>query len=182
VERLASNTSEVLTMKVYQAKKIVDDGMVFIGVGGLTPWATGTLPNGTTGEVVPKVAYDSQITDLVGMKKADLIHYVIPDNVNGTIEQLGQKWRILSEAEAIPQNCKWVYVQAWLNYDNFPIVTYRQTGVYTGVQLNDGVPVNKQILLPVDIKDKGFLLVMSNRSPMTRDVIQKESVEFIIEL
>ncbi|WP_252503289.1 hypothetical protein [Sporosarcina sp. Marseille-Q4943] len=171
-----SITSDVISFKTYKAKKIVDDKPnVWVAVGKMTPW-TEANP-----ETVPDVSMNDTVQEIVGMKRADLVHYVVPDE-NGTVEQYGQNWRIIDEAEAIEKNCKWVYVQAWLSYDNFPVVTYRQTGVYILSEMVPGTPVNKQIVLPNEIVNNGFCCVVNNRNPMPRHSTQKESVEFIIEL
>ncbi|MFE1631040.1 hypothetical protein ACFLFF_30360 [Brevibacillus reuszeri] len=173
---MASKTSDVKGMKTYQAVKLVKDGAVFIGVGKTTPW------NENNPEKVPDVAYNQTISEFVALKRADQVSFILPDNTNGTIEQFGQKWRVVDEAEARDKDCRWVYVQAWLRYDEFPICTYRQTGVYAGTVLAQGVPINKQVVAIDQIADIGFLLTLTNQSPIEREATHRESIEYIVEL
>lgn len=176
---MASITSDVKGFKTYQAKKIVEDATdVWIAVGKTTPWGS-TDHNNV--ETVPTVQHNEALQELVAMKRAQVVSYVLPSE-EGEIEQLGQNWKKVSIEEARQNDCKWVYVSTWLDYDNFPVVTYRQTGIYIDLVLNEGVEPNKQVITEENIKDKGFLVVVNNRSPITRDATQKELVEFIIQL
>ncbi|NRS15809.1 hypothetical protein HP398_05095 [Brevibacillus sp. HB1.4B] len=163
-------------MKTYQAFKLFKDGNVFIAVGKTSPW------NPETPEKIPDVSYGQTITEIVALKRAEQVKFVTPDDTNGTIEQFGQKWRIIDEAEARDTDCRWVYVQAWLRYDEFPICTYRQTGVYAGTVLVDGVPINLQVAKPEQVVDYGFLLTVTNQSPIAREVTHRENIEYILEL
>ncbi|MGC5326425.1 hypothetical protein [Brevibacillus sp. SYSU BS000544] len=169
---MPSYTSDVKGLRTFEAFKLVKDESVWVAVGKTAQW------NET--ETVPQVTEGTTLQELVALKRADQVAFVVPDP-NGTIEQQGQKWKIISEQEAKSIDCRWVYIQVWLNYDQFPVVTYRQTGIYTGLALKPGVPANKQIITISDVADLGFFIVANNRSPIPREATQKESIEFIIE-
>ncbi|WP_139491797.1 hypothetical protein [Brevibacillus dissolubilis] len=169
---MPSYTSDASGLRAFQAAKLVQDGSVWVAIGKTSPW--------NEGETVPVVTSDMTLQETVAFKRADQIAFVVKDD-KGTIEQRGQKWRILKSDEAKATDCRHVYVQAWLNYDEFPLVTYRQTGVYAGLVLKSGVAANEQVVTLEDIVDVGYLLVLNNRSPIQRDATQKESLDFIIE-
>lgn len=85
---------------------------------------------------------------------------------------------------AIVEGAKYVYVDCYLNYDEFPLVTYRQIGLCTGV-----TPDNENVLKssPYSIGGKdeytslGVLEVLDNRIPAARDISQRELLSLIIE-
>jgi hypothetical protein len=85
---------------------------------------------------------------------------------------------------AVVEGARWVYVDSYLRYEQFPLVTYRQVGVYSMVQ-----PANLDIMKSaaysteaVDEYTKtGILEVVDNRKPTPREVDQKELLSLIIE-
>jgi len=170
---MASYTASVLSSRVWQAMQVVKNANVWIGIGRTAAWDEADAPP----EPNPNA---TQLDELVALKKAETLTLIVPDP-SGTIEHLGQKWGPVSVEEARQKNARWVYVAAWLRYDELPIVTYRQTGVFVDVQMADGVPPGKLVLLPEEIADPGYLLVLNNRSPISRAADQKELVEFVIE-
>ncbi|WP_139489371.1 hypothetical protein [Brevibacillus dissolubilis] len=169
---MASYTCDVKGLRTFEALQLIRDRSVFIAVGKTSPW--------NEQEEVPAVHFGSQIEEVAAYKRADQLTFIMPDD-NGTIEQRGQKWRPISQEEGIEQNCRWVYVQAWLSFDTFPVITFRQTGVFVSLTQKAEVPVNKQVLYPDDVVHPGFLIIMNNRTPISREATQKESVDFIIE-
>ncbi|HHY67834.1 MAG TPA: hypothetical protein GX517_11710 [Alicyclobacillus sp.] len=170
---MASYTDSVIGMRVWQAAKVVQSGNVWVGIGRTTAW------NDTDTPPTPN-PNATQIDGLVVLKKAEILSLVIPDP-NGTIEHLGQKWSTVPLEDARSRTARWVYVATWLRYDEVPIVTFRQTGVFADVVLGDGVPPGKLVLLPEEVADLGFLLVLNNRSPINRAADQKELLEFVVE-
>lgn len=169
---MASFTSDVKGLRTYEAIQLVKNGSVWIGVGKEQPWGAA--------ETVPPVVYQSTMQETIGYKRADLLTLVVPDDA-GTIQQMNQNWRAVSLEEGKALDARWVYVQAWLAYDEFPLKTFRQTGVWAGLQPKETVLVNQQVVKPEEVIDPGYLLVLNNRSPITREATQKESIDFIIE-
>jgi hypothetical protein len=170
---MASYTASVIGSRIWQAVQLVQNGNVWIGIGRTTPWNDAETPP----EPDPNA---TQLDELVALKKAETLTLVVPDS-NGTIEHLGQKWSPVVIDDARTKGARWVYVAAWLRYDEVPVVTYRQSGVFAGVQLAAGVDPGKFVLLPQEIGDLGYLMVLNNRSPIARAVDQKEFIEFVIE-
>lgn len=85
---------------------------------------------------------------------------------------------------AYVEGAKYVYIECSLNYDQFPIETYRQVGVVTGV-----VPNTQDILRSAEYSDSGvnefstvgMLEILDNRSPTIREPDQKENISLIIQ-
>jgi len=169
---MASFTSDVKGLRTFEAIQLVKNESVWIGVGKEQPW--------DSSETVPLVAYDSTMLETIGYKRADQLTLVVPDEA-GTIHQMNQTWRAVDVDEGKALNARWVYVQGWLNYDQFVLKTFRQTGVWAGLQPKDNVLPNQQVVYPEDVADPGYLLVLNNRSAITREANQKESIDFIIE-
>lgn len=217
-------------------------GKYFI-IGGTTPWDDDSAPD------TPSVS-DFRLKDVVGLKKVDNTHLVIPD-ANGSIQYRSQNWKIVSESinttvssagvtnnatvvpvasvagltvgskirianiyeckitsisgllltvdtpapQSIPagstviggalvEGAKYVYVDCYLNYDQFPLVTYRQIGLCTGVTPNTE-DVLKDAAYSLsgtnEYTSLGNLEILDNRVPSTRDISQRELLSLIIE-
>ena len=217
-------------------------GKYFI-IGGTTPWDDDSAPD------TPSVS-DFRLKDVVGLKKVDNTHLVIPDP-NGSIQYRSQNWKIVSESinttvssagvtnnatvvpvasvagltvgskirvaniyeckitsisgllltvdtpapQSIPagstviggalvEGAKYVYVDCYLNYDQFPLVTYRQIGLCTGVTPNTE-DVLKSAAYSLsgtnEYTSLGNLEILDNRVPSTRDISQRELLSLIIE-
>lgn len=217
-------------------------GKYFI-IGGTTPWEDEATPD------TPNVT-DFKLIDVVGLKKVDNTHLVIPDP-SGTIHYRNQNWKIVSESinttvsatgvtanatvvpvtsvaglvvgsklrianlyegtitsisgllvtldtpaptdipsgssvvgGAIVEGAKYVYVDCYLNYDQFPLVTYRQIGLCSGVTPNTS-DVLKAAAYTLNGTNEytslGILEILDNRVPSTRDISQRELLSLIIE-
>lgn len=85
---------------------------------------------------------------------------------------------------ALVEGAKYVYVDCYLDYDEFPIVTYRQIGLCTGVTPNDA-NILKSAAYSASGADEfattGILEILDNRVPSTRDTSQRELISLIIE-
>ena len=218
------------------------EGKYFI-IGGTTPWEDESTPPSPTVE-------DFKLVDVVGLKRVDNIHLVIPDDA-GSIQYRSQNWKIVpayinttvsntgvtpnsnvvpvtsvegltvgskirvnnlyegkitsisgllltldtASPEAIPagstviggamvEGAKYVYVDCYLNYDEFPLVTYRQIGLCSGVYPNSA-DILKSAPYALGTSNEytslGTLEILDNRAPSTRDISQRELLSLIIE-
>lgn len=77
---------------------------------------------------------------------------------------------------AYVEGAKYVYIDCSLNYDQFPVETYRQIGVQTSV-----VPNTPDILKVNEVTSFGNLEIIDNRAPTVREADQKESIGLIVE-
>lgn len=88
---------------------------------------------------------------------------------------------------ALIEGAKYVYVEGYLEYDRFPLATYRQLGLCTGVIPAD--PSVTNILRSAEFNPKGVdeysslgvLEILDNRSPIPRDINMRELISLIIE-
>ncbi len=167
-----SFTSTVAGMKTFQAIQLVHTGNLWIGLGKSTPW------NET--DEVPEVGAGMQLLEPVGYKKAEKVQFVVPDD-HGEIVQLGQKWKVISEQEALNSFTRWVYLAAWIHYNELPEVSYRQTAVITDLTFKPDTLPGKLAVLPNEVENSGYALVVNNRSPIQRTADQREFIEFIVE-
>ena len=88
------------------------------------------------------------------------------------------------EGGALVEGAKYVYIDCYLNYDQFPIVTYRQIGLCTEVTPNTENVLRAAAYSPTgtdEYTSTGILEVLDNRPPSTRDIDQRELLSLILE-
>lgn len=150
---------------------------VYFALGRTTPWDGETDVNFSA--PLPSVEA-TKLDELIGMKRVDVKSLVYPDD-EGTVIYRDQAWRKISADEAVKLGAHWVYIEASILYDELPATAYRQIGVFSRVKLNDGVGVNKSVLLPEDISDTGILEVLDQRKVVTRNEDSRDTFSMIIE-
>ena len=158
---------------VDRAISFVNKTNLFLGIGKQTPWVDEDVPQ------VPSIN-TLTIVEPLGFIKVELQQLVVPDE-SGTIEYRDGNWKAVSEEDAFTLNSKWVYVSAYLKYAEFPLGSYRQIGLFSGLQRAEGVDVGQVILLPSEVADTGILHIIDNRKVTTRQEEQKEHINFILE-
>lgn len=145
---------------------------LYFGIGGYLPWEDEEqppLPSSTT----------EAIDGLIGFKKVEIKYLVVPDSVNGTLIYRDSKWAIVEEVSALTLKSRWVYVSSYLLYDELPLTTYRQIGVFSRALPVEGVI--KDNLLPEEMFYNGVLEVLDYRTPQPRQLDQKEQLSIILE-
>jgi len=170
-------TTETISKNVRQAFEFQQKTTVWIGIGRTSPW-----PNE---ENVPDPPRTTQaIGEILGLVKPLPLKMVVPAD-DGEIEMFAQKFHALPMPydinTLITDGARWVYVSAWLMYDEFPVAAYRQEGVYSGVVPDASVPPGATILLPGQVASYGLLEAITNRRKIQRRADQKEFIEFILE-
>lgn len=130
---------------------------------------------------VPNPTTDSVLEGVWAYKKVEAKYMVVPDEVNGTIMYKKTKWRIVNEKDAMKEKCRWVYLTSFIYYDELPLKTYHQVGIYTGLQLQPGVATGAVNLLPEQVKDPGLLEIIDFRAGITRSMDMREQLGMIIE-
>ncbi|OQC75302.1 MAG: hypothetical protein BWX44_00033 [Spirochaetes bacterium ADurb.Bin001] len=172
---MAAKTTETISRRVRQAFEFQQKETVWIGIGRTTAWSN---ENEAPDPPITTLALD----EIVGLVKPEPLKMVVP-NTNGEIEMFAQKFTALTPPydidTLIAAGARWVYVAGWLMYDQFPVVAYRQEGVYSGV-VHTGLP-GATVLLPAQVTSYGQLEAVTNREKIQRRADQKEFVEFIIE-
>lgn len=168
----------VMTLKghVSRAMKFYDTEDLFFGIGRTTPWDDESNPP------VPQNTDD--LEEIAGYKQCESKFMVVPaeGDDQGQISYRGAKWKIVPYDSAVDLGARWVYVATHIAYDEFPVdLVYRQIGFYSGLVRADGVPEAKVNLLPDEVLDPGILEILDNRTPVYRDLDQRELVSFILE-
>ena len=87
------------------------------------------------------------------------------------------------ETGALVEGAKYVYVECYLDYDQFPVdVSYRQIGLCSEVAPDKNVLRAAKYNGGVnEYTSTGVLEVIDNRAPSTRDIDQREQLSLILE-
>lgn len=91
------------------------------------------------------------------------------------------------EGGALIEGAKYVYVEGYLEYDKFPLITYRQIGLCTGVtpKSPDDANILKSASYSLSGTNEydglGVLEILDNRAPIARDIDMRELISMIIE-
>lgn len=152
--------------------KLMKDNFTFwFGVGRTTPWTNESNPPQET-------ANTTVISEIQGFKRVEQVLYVVPDN-NGTIIFKGQKYRVVNEQNIYTDGARYLYFSAWLMFDDFPVVTFRQTGLFVDVVPQSGYE-NYDILLPTQVQSYRMIAYV-NHQPRIRVSWGKDLLEMIVE-
>lgn len=159
---------------------------VYFCIGKTSPWTVEDLGDRFDSSVdyesnppIPR-NIDTMI-DIVGYKKAESAFLVVQDD-SGALEYRGTRWKIVSREEAPREGARWVYLSAYLSYNELPTdIVYRQMGVVSGLEKVEGVSDSKFVLLPEEVESQGLLEVIDNRRPVYRDADIREHLKIIIE-
>lgn len=142
-------------------------------VGRTSPWTNENNPP------IEEITVQD-IVEIQGFKKIDFIS-ACKEDVNGEIIFKDKKYSIVSDVNAYSYGARWVYVRAILLYENFPLCTYRQIGIYADTVPSAGHET-KNILLPSQVDSNGALMIYNNIPPVIRDANSKNIIEAVIEI
>lgn len=160
-----------------RALALVESGDLYIGIGRKSAW-----DNENEGDsfIPPEPDVDAtNLDELIGMKKADRVLMVIPDE-NGEIEYANEKFRAISNEEAFRLKSRWVLVETTIQFKDLPPIAYRQIGIFSRVKAKEEHK-EKDILLADEIEDVGILEILNNRKVVTRQSDTKDRYRMIIE-
>lgn len=166
---------------VNRALDFFSKNQTYFAIGKATPWDDQFNPEiSDTNPPTPDTGA-SDLEGVIGYKKVETIYMVVPDEENGTIAYKDTKWRIVPADQVVAEGARWVYLDATIRYDELPLGFYRQVGVYTGLEVADGINPSKYNLLPSEVSDNGVLEVIDNRQPSNRQSDQKEKLSLVLE-
>lgn len=181
IKTISTNVHERLpiitnTAHCSRALSLMEQGNIFIGIGRTSPWEG----ENEEGFVPPEPNMDAEnLDELVGMKRADRVSMVIPDEM-GDIEYAQIKFKTLTKEEALKQKSRWVLIESTIYFEELPPVPYRQIGIFSRVSPVKGMD-NSKVLLPKDIEDVGVLEVLANRKVTTRQSDSKDTYFMVVE-
>ena len=159
---------------VSRAKDFFNKEKIFFAFGRQTPWEDEDIPDAPSVEM-------ADMEEPLGFKAVENKYMVVPDDENGTILYRDSRWRIVPFDKTLEEKSRWVYIECNIHYDELPLLTYRQIGVYSGLEHAEDVPVGKTALLPEEVKGTGILEFVDNRRRVTRQADQREHFSIIIE-
>jgi hypothetical protein len=138
----------------------------------VTPWDCETDP--------PVESIDTTMLDeICGLQKAETVSLCYPDP-NGSVEFKGVRFTLVPDEFAYDHDCRYLYCSTVLRFDDFPLVTFRQYGIYVGVVPAPGNEA-KDILLPDEVLSYGKLIGYINIPPIIRNAGSKNLMEIVIE-
>lgn len=137
-----------------------------------TPWDDENNP--------PTESIDTvSLTEIGGLQKAQTVSLCYPDP-NGEIEFKGQRYRLVSDENAYEYDSRFLYCSTLLKFDEFPLVTFRQFGIYVGVVPKVGYE-DRSVLTPDQVQDYGKMIGYVNHPPLVRTAGSKNLLEIVIE-
>lgn len=147
--------------------------VLYFGIGRLTNWSDETLP--------PTPAFTStQIEELNFIAKVENLKYIIPDE-EGEIYYINTRWTEIAENDIYAQNCYNLYLDVTLDYDNYPIIDYRQVGLLENpTDIYDEICRQNKYLVN-EINSQGILHYLDNRVVTYRQLNQQERISAILE-
>lgn len=139
----------------------------YLVFGGTDAWENEGNPPNESKET-------TEINKVIGYKKLKQFSLARPLEKGETkanskypvIMYKGMGWALIPTAEAYEQGARWLYAEADLFPDEFPLGMYRQVGVHLGVEPKSGI--TKLNLKPIEVKNKGVLHFYENREPQNR--------------
>jgi hypothetical protein len=138
-----------------------------------TPWPNENEP--------PSESIDtSSLSEVGGYQKAETVS-LCKEDPNGSIEFQGQKYSLVTDADAYTERARWIYASTILKFDIFPVVTFRQFGTTADLTPAQGHE-NDNVLLPNQVSDPGKLLAYVNHPPIIRTSSSKNVLEMVIEI
>lgn len=152
----------------------VKNGSTFrIAVGRTTAWAVENTP---PAPVVTTV----DIEQIQGFKLVDVLSMCVLDNVLGTIEIKGNKYRLVTDNDSYTEGARYLYFKTTLLYAQYPLCTFRQIGVYVDTIAVTGHETD-DILSIANTQSNGRLLEYENIQPVTRNSDSKNIIEMVYE-
>lgn len=153
--------------RVSSAIRFKNQGPYHYGIGRTSPWPDEINPPSPDRTAL-------QIEEVIGFKQITTLELVYPDAL-GIINYRGQNFSISDEANAFTNNARFVYLSGQLVEDQFPLTTFRQIGIVSGL-----TPTS-DIVLPGSVVDSGTLEGIDNRTPIHRNITKTETLSYIIQ-
>ncbi len=163
---------------ILNAQRFMDVADLWLVIGRSTAWPDDENPE------VPDVAA-TEVTEVIGAKVATA-QWVYRDDASGTEVFLSNgvvtRWTIVTTLEdAITNDAHHVLVSSVITGTELPLDTFREIGVYSGLEATAITPSGQDQLLPTEIEDYGTLELIEYRKPVSRDSSSAYEVDAIIE-
>jgi len=173
--------------RTYHAKALYDqfsNDRLFIGIGRTTAWDNDGNDNPETDPAFDSPAENAAANSLeepIGFQLCDVSHFLTEDEA-GDFDFGGTLYRIIDYADTRTEKPQFLYIQATFLGDELPLSTFRQSALLGDLVRETGVSSSINSLLPSQVLDAGWLLLLDNFAPRTRSSSQKDVVSFLIAL
>ncbi|AIW03305.1 structural protein [Bacillus phage Mater] len=153
-------------------------GSAYLVFGKTSPWDNELNP--------PEEVEDTTaISEIVGYKKTKQFSLARPVRTGETpaypvVTYGGLQWVLIPADKAYTEKARWLYIEAEILPDEFPLGEFRQVGVHLGLVPKSGV--TKQNLLPSEVGTLGELQFYENREPQNRTSSVFVTEQFIIKV
>ena len=136
---------------------------IYIGIGKSSPWADDSKPD-------PEDSSKTNIDEPLFYVKADKVQLCRPKlpteaSTAETISYGSNQYIPVDVSDAISSGAEYLYCSALLSTGNVGKITFREAGLFSGLQLNQGV--TKSTVQYSDIASIGSMLSLINQSPVS---------------
>lgn len=145
---------------------------LYMGFGRTTAWDDEAYPD-------PPDELQSTIEELIFISKINTKQFVISGGSEITFKDTN--WTSVLQANIFTQNVINLYLTVLIDYDNYPIVGYRQIGILENPIEVGGEICDQDIYTAAQIQNQGILHYLDNRLLTNRNPAQKENVSIILE-
>jgi len=127
----------------------------------------------------------TSISEIIGYKKVSQFSLARPlasgeTTVYPVVTYSSQRYALVPVDKAYEQKARWLYAEASITIDDFPVNQYRQVGLYTGLVPVSGV--TKQNLLPSEVANPGILRYFENNEPTYMTSSTTSTEQFLIKI
>lgn len=175
---------------------------LMFAIGRSTPWGELPAEQASTSLIddlhPPYPSLDAtEVTEIIGYKRLHSKYFVIPDESSPEPIVDGVHWRKillqnpptdeLEYKNALTElvkthKARWIYMDFQIDPNDFVGFTYRQIGLYSDLKILSPATQSMKIYSPEHIQTgSGILEVLQNRSPVTRQIDQRELIAVVLE-
>lgn len=151
---------------------------IYIGIGKSSPWADDSKPD-------PEDSSKTNIDEPLFYVKADTVQLCrtkLPSE-SPTVESISygsNQYVPVNVSDAVSSGAEYIYCSALISSDNVGKVTFREAGLFSGLQLNQGV--TKTTVQYPDIASIGSMLSLTNQSPVSITDTASARVSFLYHI
>lgn len=170
-----STLKSQIDFAIYLQNKV---NSAYVAIGRSTPWVDENNP--------PEEDENTVLLDeVIGYKKVSKFSLARPladgeSTDYPVVDYRGENWVLVPAAAAYDEGAKWLYAEARLMPEDFPLGKYRQVGLHLELQPNTGV--TKPNLTPLEVRDPGTLYFYTNNPPIDRTAGISATEQFLMEI
>ena len=151
---------------------------IYIGIGKSSHWANDSKPD-------PEDSSKTNIDEPLFYVKADKVQLCrtkLPTEspTAETISYGSNQYVPVNVGDAISSGAEYIYCSAVLSSENVGKITFREAGLFSGLQLNQGV--TKATVQYSDIASIGSMLSLINQSPVSITDTASARVSFLYHI